>query len=154
MSLRSLFRSLFATGGEISITGPARPIDLAPAEVVQEKPVRRHQERIIAGMGSGDSSDINTYAKFDALPEAEKAKIRARSQLPRMRDRKTFGANDMIEMEQLLEKQSLESPPKPIDANTIADVMDKKYVRDMKTGKLVLKDGLPMPDPNLGKDYE
>ncbi len=113
---------------------------MKPAEEVQEKPVRKYSERIIAGMGSGDSSDVNTYAMADRLG------MRKGTPLPRMNDRIAIETQEALSL-----SVALDVSAKPIDINAVADVMDKKYIRDLETGKLALKDGLPVPDPNIGK---
>lgn len=139
----------FARGGAFDVHGGFGPLGefhgvgerVVPTEAVQEKPVRRYQERIIAGLGSGDTSDINTYALADKLG------MRKGTPLPRMRDRVML--NGIAPMDSAGTRDGLGDNPIPIDANAIADVMDHAYTRDPETKKLVLKDGLPVPDPKL-----
>jgi len=111
---------------------------------VQQKPMKQYQERIIAGMGSGDSSDVNTYAMADRLYGKDR-KYNMRDHTKIIRGLREGAIGSEIPGE---------DATKPIDAHAIADTFDRAYTRDPKTKKLKLKKGLPTPDPKLGQDYK
>ena len=127
------FNSLFATGGEITRM-PLNPPP--PSEAVQMKPMRQHQERIIAGMGSGDSSDFNTYAKADALGISYDGKSRKYN----MRDHTRLVRGTAEVMPE-------EGKGQEISAHAIADTMTRAYDRDPVTKKLKVKDSVPLAEP-------
>lgn len=137
------FFSMLASAGTATakaVEPIAKAPTLPPTEAVRVMPVRRYGERIIAGMGSGDSSDVNTYAMADRLG------MRKGTPLPKMKDR-TVTKVDLDGIGAAVAQQA-EGEGMPINAGAIADVFDRAYDRDPDSKKMKLKDGLPEPGPN------
>lgn len=103
-------------------------IDHRLADPEQER-VLKPGHRVVAGMGSGDSSDINTYANGYDGTKHNKYNMRDHTKLL------VGGAISKAEREESVRQTETNMAP----VKGVTEVMDKHYETDPKTGRTVLK---------------
>lgn len=98
------------------------------ADPVEQQRIAPHSH-IICGMGSGGPEDVNTYALFDKLPQAERDRIKASM-------KGTRKGIPVADMDSVIDSQA-EARREPVQYE---DTVRRNYERSPTDGRMKLKE--------------